>query len=225
MKKLVFCALALAAMAQASTGCIIVSDDDDGGSAGILVQASWICPADATGISIAGLPAGSDTTLTPDDFDCADGGADILFDAGDWEILATPFNDIGDEFVTFTSDPFSGVDGDAFPIDFDFPDADGFFQVEWSINGQDPLTECDVVAADGAAIDATLTGPDQLYSTEFACVDGIGVSDPFPLGDYMIDVSVTDGGTAISDPDPFGASLDFGSQLNDLGLVDLNVPI
>ena len=222
MKKLVLTALALAGLAQAGTGCIIVSDDD-GGDAGILVQVSWLCPPDADGIDIAALPDGSDLTLDPDTFDCADPGADILYDAGGYEILATPFNGAGDDFVTLVSDRISGIDGDAIPVDFEFPDADAYFQVEWTINGYDPATECANVGADGAAIDATLSGPDTLYSTEFYCEDGVGVSDPMPLGNYTIDLSVTDGGGAISEPDPFTDTLDFGSQLRDLGVVDLTV--
>lgn len=225
MQKLV-CSIAFLGLMAGSTGCIISSDDDDGGGGGggdgILLNLSWICPVDATGLLVQAVPVGS-TTSIDDNIDCAEAQpAAILYDAGDYDLYVTPTAP-GLSFVT-DFDTFGGVDGDSVSLDFSsFPDDAGYFTLTWTINGEDPAIECANVAADGVSVLATLIGTSTALEDLFDCEVGGGTTDELPIGDYEVDVSALDGEQAISEPDTFTTSIDYGSELNDLGNIDLTV--
>lgn len=224
MKKLVLGTLLLAGLSQALTGCIISSDDDNGGGGGdgILYRVTWACPPDADSITFTATDTASGASLSPDTFDCADGTADILYDAGSYDIDILPEGAAGDFYDQV--DSISGVDGDLIQADYDFTAVgdNGFFALTWTLNGEDASTACDANATPTLGVLVTLVGTGDGTDELFDCVDGGDVTDSYPLGDYTIDVSARDDtNTAISEPDPISTSLDFSDQLNDLGNIDL----
>lgn len=243
MKKLVLGALMTAGLLQAGTGCIISGDDDDGDDVivddgddvsddvsddvgddgtgqGILYQVTWLCPPDAVDIDFTATPVGSATSLKTDTFACENGdvGADIFLDPGSYDIFIEPVGPIG-TFAGVT-DTVDGDDGDLVIRDYaDFPDDAGYFFLTWQIDDDDPAVVCPKIDSAGVGVLATLVGPGDGFDDLFNCEDGVGTTDPLPLGEYAIVVDLL--GPAEDDPvydsvEVDGVALDFGDQLFDL---------
>ena len=238
MSKLVLVSFSLAGLLQAGAGCIISADDDDdvtdrgdgntddsGDTQGILYQPTWTCPPDADTITFTATPAGSSTSLLPDTFRCAEATGDILYAEGDYDIDIQPDNEAGEAFLNQT-DSVTGVDRDLVRATYIFPDSGGFFGLTWTIDGAEPTASCTELGADRLAVDATLVDTSELFTDEFPCEDGQGITDVepagWPIGEYVLDVSLVDAtGTAISDASPIsGVSIDFGDHLSSIGTVD-----
>jgi hypothetical protein len=233
MRKLVFVAL-LSLGAMHATGCIFVSDDDDdgGGGAGFF-DVGWTldpgCPAGATTAQVvsqrvnsAGDPIGS---AIEDLFDCEDGsGITAPLPLGDYDVSVN----ITDES---TNDLFAQSDiaevlldlgGETVQVDFDILTDDAFFSLGWLINGEVPdATNCADALADGVSVIATLSGTTTATDDVFECEAGEDVTDPIPLGDYTISVSLINAAEeAIDVIDAFEESLEVGNEIVDLGEFD-----
>lgn len=218
MRKLVFVAFALVGL-QAGTGCIISSDDDDGGS-GTALDLFWTCPSQADTLEIEAFEVGASTGI-PDSIDCAETQpARILYDAGEYDLYVTPVG--AGTFVT-DYDTFGGPDGSLTELTFDFPEDFGFLYLTWTIDGDDATAaSCSAVGADGGvSVLATLVGTDEATDDLFDCDLGAATTDEVPVGDHTVDVSLLDeNDIPISEPNPIDATVDFGSELEDLGNFD-----
>lgn len=71
-------------------------------------------------------------------------------------------------------------------------DDTGRFHATWSITAGGAASTCDAHGADYVALTSTLAGTAQGYDDLFDCGDLAGTTNPLPLGDYTIAVSIWD---------------------------------
>lgn len=235
MQRLVFHTVLAAGLIQSLAGCIISSDDDDDvvvhgnhGSgdpgAGILWFPDWVCPPDAETITFFVTPVG-ETSAFEDTYDCDDPRPDALaYDAGDYDVEALPEGSIG-PFVSQTDDTLGGNDGDLIEdISFVFTDTGGFFDIAWTIEGEDAATAC--ADGDTVSVVGTLDGVATPYIDDnIPCTDGAAFvpldPDGWPIGDWVLDIALVDAdGNAISEPDPIVTTIDYADQQATLDTTD-----
>ena len=235
MQRLVFHTLLAAGLIQSLAGCIISSDDDDDvvvhgnhgsgdPSAGILWVPNWLCPPDADTITFFVTPVG-ETSPFEDTFGCDETNPDaIAYDAGDYDIEALPESSIG-PFVSQFDDTLGGNNGDLIDdIDFVFTSDGGFFDIAWTIEGEDAETAC--ADGDTVSVTGTLDGVATPYIDEdIPCTDGAAFVpaglDGWPIGDWVLDIALVDAdGNAISEPDPIVTTIDYADQQATLDTTD-----
>lgn len=242
MQKLVLGTLLGASLGLSGSGCIVSSDDDDddgvgdGGDDssgacgasfdGILYNPTWLCPPTAVDIEIVAFPVGSAVSLTPDVFDCGEPQPpDICYDPGDYDIVVTPLGPDGEYASQFAQ--IRAGDGDLVEDDFEFTQDGGFFDVAWTIDGDDPAIACAEIGAVTFEIGATAQSTGDLFIHRVPCEDADTIApddlDGWPIDSYSVDILLADeADVAISDPpDIQGVFIDFADHLSpDLGTID-----
>lgn len=243
MKKLVYAALLLGGLSQA-TGCIITSSDDDGPGGGpgggggdtAGLGVAWSldpgCPAGATTIRIA-ADDGSGALPFEDLTDCsAEGVFDVTdLPLGTYDVWIEVIDDDGALFAQ------SGIEtvvldvrGDIVEVpEFVVLTEEAFFQVEWALF--DAATEvgltCEEAAVDNVSLTASVIPQDinvDPFDSEWNCEDQAGITHPMPLGDYTIVMFANrPDGAALGATDSFEGSLVVGNEVVDLGLVEIPV--
>jgi len=235
MKNLVFAALVLGGLSQA-TGCIISSGDDDTGG----IHASWSLierlatdpPADnaiACGdagvatIRVTSRPVGGGTDYV-DLFDCIDqNGHTAALPTGGYIVWIDAL-DSGNGLVaeSFSGD-YTVTSGGTTGADFSFPVDVANMDFTWTLvdAATNAALSCSDVASGGVDVIATPVANQTTFTANiFNCEDGSGRAIDNYLGDNTVVVDILDQ----SDPPlALGTSvertvtLDFGNQVEDLG--------
>ena len=247
MKNLVLSTL-IAAAATSSAGCIFTSDDGGSGALGDIAFTWSLKSTDAGGNTIAaGCPAGADTATLfalaegapvsaafSDKFDCIDGrGTMSDLEPGTYTVWVrlTDFGG-GTRFAESGSQVVQVFDGNVTPANYPELYVDrAFFLVGWDITGR--VSSCAAAAGeDGVAIVATDSGGG-LFDVTVDCEEGEGrqtISEPIPssltgAARYVVSLSLLNGAQqSIGDSQPQpNKSLDYGNELEDLGILPINV--
>jgi len=251
MKKLVNSALILAAIAPLATGCIFVSDDDDGSSGKATVNVTWnllndsdpsgvgTCPPGGK-ISIVALRDGDPTPFRDDGLLCSDGSATAKpYDPGTYTIEVDVF-DANDNLIarseSTTEDLTAGENIDA---TFDIDVANSFFDLSWTFMNEagTQTVSCDPAGGESVDVLGTIAGTTDGADTVFDdCSKGDGGSVTtagFPVAgqtDYTISVSWLgpapdpnhpNDRPAIATANPITKTFDYANQYIDLGNITL----
>lgn len=249
MKKLVLATLLCGGVAQALTGCIIVSDDGSDPDpprprpdaslppppepGEFLV--SWYlvagddeepatCPPGASYVNVYADP---DPGVANDHFtyqyDCIDGeGLAYELDAGVYDVWVELY-DANDNLVAVSdleAEEALALDQQV-PLDFTFSVNRARFGLSWQIEYPDgELTSCEDAGGETVSVLSTLaddsgTGFDMLFN----CRDFDGVTDPMPLGPYVVVTYLLDAvEDVLGESLDRNESLDYGNQIKDLGV-------
>lgn len=245
MKKLVFAALVLGGLMQA-TGCVISSGDDDTGA----FHAQWTL----IGRYAADPETPSDTVLTCDDagvasiavhslpasgldcdpnfagnecvdvFDCIDGNGHTAPLFADTYTVWMEALDINDDpiAISFSSaeTPLGG--GDDIEMDMSWPVDAGNFSLTWTLVdsvSNDPITCTDAGAAGGVSITATpVANQTTFVENLFNCEDAEGMAVDNYLGDNTLVVEILDSqDQALGTSQERSETLALGNEVVDLG--------
>ncbi len=211
MKNLVFVALLLGGLSQA-TGCIISSGDDNTDGS---FQVSWelqsrlsatpgaiTCgDADVVTIRTTSQPAAGGEIV--DLFDCGVGVDETApLPQTDYTVWVNAL-DAADALVaeSFSQDA-SIFDSNPVGVNFSFPVNVGYFGLTWTLvnvtNGGVPTT-CADVGGDGLEILSTpVNGGGTGFDEIFDCTDGSATTTlDMPLDDYTVSITLNDAQTAI----------------------------
>ncbi len=218
----------LGCLAQA--GCIITSDDDDGGDTAQFDVTWSLTEGDAeTAAACPGSTAQvvSQNAATQQQFidlyDCSDGfNATDLLPLDDYDVWVSITDDaVATTFAkSFTQSASLVSDRQLVPVSFTFPVDGGFFQLAWALEDSagSPVS-CADLSSGGVEIDATLVGPNTLYADIFDCTTMIATTSKVPTGDYTLVVSVLDSSDlSIADSEARDELIRYGNDLNDLGI-------
>lgn len=245
MNKLLVSALMLVATSQA-IGCILVSDDDDTGSASVTwatltagedsVARPAACPAGATSAVIFALPSG-ETEPFEDRYLCADGAGTVSdLPAGTYTVwVRLTDNSLVTRYAESSSQIVNVVAGSTATVpEYDIFVDHAFYTVDWDLSVNGSSATCSQISNAGdVAIDAT-DGGGSLYDNEVPCTAGQGgtlaTTAPLPIGSaYTISVSllhVETGaaiGTAPAIPSAEAGILEYGNEYSDLGTVSIDL--
>lgn len=124
-----------------------------------------------------------------------------------------------DSVVGATGDLDFILDGDV-ALDVDLTMDHGFLQLGWLLESEagDPLDCADVVGENGIGILATLSGTADATDTKLNCSDALGTTQPVPLGDLEVEVTVLDAADlALGASDIIPATVDNGNEYVDIG--------
>lgn len=245
MKNLVLSTL-IAAAATSSTGCFFESDDG-GGNVGTIAFTWALKSTDAGGNTIpAGCPAGGDSATLfalregapissafSDTYDCVDGrGTMSDLEPGTYTVWVRLGTGLGESRVAESGSQVVQVfDGNSTPATYDIYVDRAFFLVGWDITGR--VSSCATATGeDGVAITAT-DGGGGLFDVTVDCEEGEGrqtISEPIPssltgAARYVVTLSLLNAqqqSIGDSQPQP-NKSLDYGNELEDLGILPINV--
>ena len=233
MKNLVSSMFVIGALAT-SVGCVIEDSDDPYGD----FEVSWaFVSADApcnliASIDINARPAGTaDTPFTATYDTCASGLLSVELGLGQWEVWAA-YYDASDTLLAQSDAVTATLEADlvTVPINLgDVPFDTGAFSLAWTVNGAAASpTSCNginsmnvhIQGVDGNSVEQTM---------EFACIDGVGETGQWPLGQYEVIIDALDEfGASVITPvqvlDPVtddNPVLGWGNQLFELVQVDL----
>jgi hypothetical protein len=250
MKKLVLTAIVAATASQAA-GCIISSDDDPGGDPIITADirifnegpATTIDCVEGDGIRVNAQLSGTNSGYS-DVYPCNTvslATPPLRSGFGDYDVWVDYINDRGlpaeqaDQWVVVDATETVRVNVQAdLHVDADLTLRHGFFAANWSLSAANgtPITSCDDIPdQDGVSILSTVAGTTQGFEDIFTCEDGFNNPNPtytlpLLLDDYVISVSLIDGGNpplAIgAAPDQNGTILN-GNEYSDLGVVDIQL--
>jgi hypothetical protein len=244
MKKLVFAALVLGGLMQA-TGCVISSDDDDTG----VFHAQWTL----IGRYAADPETPSDTVLTCDDagvasiavhslpssgldcdpnfagnecvdvFDCIDGNGHTAPLFADTYTVWMEALDINDDpiAISFSSPETALGGGDDIEMDMSWPVDAGNFSLTWTLidAASNPQT-CADVGSGGVEVTTTpVLNQATFVDNTFNCEDGEGMAVDNHLGENTVVVSILEEGTdaSLGDSVPRNETLALGNDVIDLG--------
>lgn len=230
MKNLVFAALLLGGLSQA-TGCIIVSDDDDDDSSTFLVswdlqtglvsdsqlQAITCADAGVASIRTVSRPAGGANII--DLFDCVDGQRETApLPLGDY-VVTTDALDASESVVAISSQTEETLfDGNPVGVTFAYPVDIAYFGLTWVLTQGGNTINCET--GDGVSVLSTEVGGSGTgYDEIFDCVAGTGTTTVhLPLQQYTVSISLIDAqDTVLSQADPITERLDIGNEVVDLG--------
>ena len=236
MKKLVFAALMLGGIAQA-TGCIITSDDDDDDTAQF--EITWnltagdtdaaITCADASVASIgviSQLTGGQDWI---DLYDCIDGyNATAPLPLGDFTVWVEAL-DAGDNMIAQSNSQVATLDvgGELVPLTYTFPVDGGFMALTWALwdyDTGDPET-CTGVGSGGVGVLSTVVGSTDAFDDLFDCEDGEGITGKLPIDQYTVVVDILDTADppgSLGQSQPRTVDIEYGNHLHDLGNFDFD---
>lgn len=249
MKNLVSSIL-FAAVASQAAGCIIVSDDtqpiDDLGD----ISISWAlkstnqagdtipagCPVGSDTATLFALPQGADpSNAFSDSYDCIDGAGLIAdLEPGTYIVWVQLTDHAGTtKFAESGSQIIQVVSGLSTPAAYDIYVDRGFFLAGWNLV-RGGATSCAAVQNGGVSILATVSGGANGFETLVNCEEGEGrktITEPIPsaLGGarYTVAISLLNRANppqSIGDAAPLAnKSLDYGNELEDLGIVQINV--
>ncbi|HEU5057495.1 MAG TPA: hypothetical protein VFU21_13265 [Kofleriaceae bacterium] len=216
--------LLLVALTQ---GCIIIDDIEeacgDELDRGACFAISASCPPDAVNLDVFTQPVGVTGALTAE-FSCAAGGA-VLVDPGTYDLRVEASN--AEDDVLFGAEPVLDQTVEELEIvdlTFDFPEGQGFFWLNWTLEmGGSAVTCADVGAADIEVVSTPATGP--ATTDVLPCVYGGWQTRGLDLGDYDVTVTLLDdGGTALGPPsEPIPGELAADSELVALPSVTFDI--
>lgn len=249
MKNLVIAALLSLAPLTLAPGCIIVDDDDDGDgppidepTGGIDVQWNLVSFADAgDGCAAAGVTTievvsdptpGAEGDELRDVFNCDDlGGVTAPTAAGTYDVYLNAWSeDVGSLLVAqsgFQTVDIAGPnDLQSLPVFDVYWDA-AFFSLSWTlVDSANAEVSCADAGAATVSVDGTLQpSGDLVPAGEFDCeVDGEGITNPVPLGDYSVSVAALDTDkAAVGVAGAVDDQLALGNETSFLG--DIVIPI
>jgi hypothetical protein len=250
MKNLVVSTLFAAAAVSLAGGCIFVSDDDPpiGGLGDIDI--SWSlkstdqagntiaanCPVGADTATLFALPEGAPpASAFSDKYDCIDGGGTIAdLEPGRYIVWVrlSDFNGTT-RFAESGSQVIDVFENNVATAPYNIYVDRAFFLVGWDLRapgGSSPSCG-QVVGEDGVAISAT-DGGGGLFEVVVDCEEGDGVqtiSEPIPsrldgTARYTVVTSLLNAaGESIGDSVGVTRTLDYGNELEDLGIVPINL--
>jgi hypothetical protein len=240
MKKLVLATLMIGGLAQA-TGCIITSGDDDPGDGFAQFRVGWTltagendnvatCPPGATTAQVVTTRSG--TSCNPnspgagcfvDLFNCADGeNATALIPLGSYDVFVN-ITDTSTATLfaqSFVQGANLSTDGSLVPVNFTFPVDGGFFELSWTLSDAGGQLSCADEEIGAVSVLATLIDDSSFNDDIFRCEDGSAITGKQFIGDYTVVVSILDelDDSVVQDADPIDTSIDFGNEINDLGV-------
>lgn len=233
MKRLFFASLLCGTLAQAGTGCVVVTEEDpvvDG-----VFDVQWFLTEGPTNEPTAACGDGVTAEIVAKDtfsgeeysavYDCQDfRGQTGLLPGGEYDVWVNIFNgpDIfNDDLIAQSVAPQRAVidiDGSAVPLDFEFP-AGAYISLTWDIDdGQGPGAQCEDLNADGVSVLATLVGPNTAIDDVYNCSDYAATTPQVLVGEYFVTVNLLSGQESLNEAtteDNF--FLEFGNQVYDLG--------
>jgi hypothetical protein len=223
------CAALLCALAQ---GCIIIDDtEENGGSAscptredGACFAITAACPPDAVTYSVIIHPVGGAETLFNPDldvFECGAGASEVV-DPGTYDVRVEATT--AEEDVVFTSEAEMGqevADLDDVSLDFDFPEGQGFFWVDWAITMDGSDATCEDVGATDIEIQEDLTADGTSTTDVIPCVNAGWQTRALDFGAYDVTVRLLDDtGTPLEGAEaPLSGELSVDSELVELSAV------
>ena len=232
MNKLVFAALLLGGLAQA-TGCIISSDDNNETA---YFDVSWnltegpndttatTCPGDT--VEVVSQRVGGTEYI--DLYDCVDGsGVTAALPLGDYSVWVNVRQNETLMAQSFLGTSRLDLDGETVLIGFDIAIDGGFFGLTWSMTDDVSDLTCSEVGAGGVSVLSTLVGPNTATDDIFDCTDASAVTAKLPFGEYVIVVALLDevDDSVLGDSDPRqDLFLTYGNELNDLGNFEFVFP-
>jgi len=232
MKKLVFAALMLGGLAQA-TGCIITSDDDDDDVSTAQFDVHWTLTEGTSDTTAACADYGIDTIQVVSEptsgsqyidlYDCTDGyNSTAPLPLGDYTVWVNAL-DSSDAMVAQSNSEAATLDlgGELVTLNYDFPVDGGFFALTWNlVDSSDNALTCADVYSGGVGVLSTIVGTSDAYDDTFNCEAGQGVTDKVDIANYTVVVDILDEATppgSLGSSEPRTVSIDYGNQLNDLG--------
>lgn len=247
MKKLVNSALILAAIAPLATGCIFVSDDDDGSSGKATVNAIWHLKddgADATcppggKITIIALRDGDPTPFRDSGIACDSGSATAdPYDPGTYTFEVDVL-DANDNLIarSETSDPLVLNAGDNDDANFDIDIANGYFDVSYNLQNADGSpTSCAALAPKTVSVLGTIAGTQDATDVVIDnCSEGeapnVKTVGGYPVAgptDYVLSFAIildkdcTDN-CAVGDAPDLNETFDYANEFIALNTVDIKL--
>lgn len=232
MKKLVFAALMLGGLAQA-TGCIITSDDDDDDVNTAQFDVTWNLTEGDSETAAACADYGIETIQVVSEptsgsqyidlYTCSTGfDATAPLPLGDYTVWVNAL-DAGDNMIAQSNSQAATLDlgNELVPLTFTFPVDGGFFALTWTLVDDatnDPVTCTEVGAAGGVDVLATIVDTTTAFDDIFDCEDGEGVTAKVDVADYTVVVNVLNANEeALGTSNPRTVSIDYGNELEDLG--------
>ncbi len=229
MKNLVFAAILLGGLSQA-TGCII-SSDDSSSDGSFLVSWDLQSRLAATPGAISCTDAGVTTIRTTsqpvgggmivDLFDCGVGVDETApLPQTDYTVWVDALDSANALVAESFSQDASIFDTNPVGVNFSFPVNIGYFGLTWTlVNSGSPVT-CADVGGDGLSILSTgVNGGGSGIDEIFDCTDGTATTtSDLPLDDYTVSITLIDANDQpLNTPENKSTSLDYGNQLQDLG--------
>lgn len=231
MNKLVFAALMLGGLSQA-TGCIITSDDDDPAAQ---LSVNWQltstggdpCPPNGS-VEVVSQRSGGAEFI--DIYDCVAGeGVTAPLPLGTYTVWVNVITE--DDLLwaqSFATDVTLDLEGEVVPLNFDILTDEGYLFATWTLTEEvtnDPLT-CAEVGANGVSILSTLVDSGGMgYDDIFACEDGEGTTSPLPIGDYTVVTTLLDDNDAsLGSSEARDVAITYGNELVDLGNFEFEFP-
>jgi len=229
MKNLVFAALLLGGLSQA-TGCIISSDDSSSDGSFLVswdLQTRLAASPGAISCADAGVTTIRTTSqpvaggMIVDLFDCSVGVDETApLPQTDYTVWVDAL-DSADALVaeSFSQDA-SIFDTNPVGVDFSFPVDIGYFGLTWTLTRDGVQETCADEGGDGLEILSTpVNGGGTGFDEIFDCSDGSATTtSDLPLDDYTVSITLIDANDQpLNNPENKSTSLDYGNQLNDLG--------
>lgn len=221
----------LALAAALAQGCIVIDDTDEQGKAscperesGACFAVSAACPTDAVSLTVYTQPVGVSGAFM-DEFDCT-GGAAVVVDPGTYDVRVEATTAEGD--VVFGAEPFADqevADLEDRPLDFDFPEGEGFFWLDWVIkNDAGDTLACDDIGAVELEVESSPTSGGSALTDVLHCAYGGWQTSGLELGEYDVRVSLLDdAGSVIGQTDPILSDLGGDAELVEIPAITFTV--
>lgn len=183
------------------------------------------CPA---GASSARVHVGNADRFYEQDFACgALGGTLAYVTAGTYDVSVRFTDDGGTRYAESPAQPVTVVANNPVTVDIDVFVDHGFYAVGWTLRAVGgAAVPCSGVAGENGVV-MTATSA-LLLDSVVDCEDGDGdraMTRPLPLGNYSLLLSIVDGADQVlgSSLTINPGALDYGNQIVDLGLVDIQL--
>jgi hypothetical protein len=210
----------LALAAVLAQGCIVIDDTEvvcPERNNGACFAITATCPDDAVALRVFTQPVGVSGAFM-DEFDCT-GDAAVQVDPGTYDVRVEATTAEGD--VIFGSEPFADqevADLEDRPLDFEFPEGEGFFWLDWTIvdDGGTALACEDIGAVDVEIVSKPTSGGSGLTDI-LHCAYGGWQTRGLELGEYDVQVSLLgEGGGVLRTVEMFLGELGGDSELVEL---------
>lgn len=206
----------LAALAPA---CIIVDDTDENADCpvrddGACFAVTADCPPDAVTYTVFTQPVGAEGSFA-DPFECGVGSA-VVVAAGTYDVRVEATTAEGD--VVFGAEAVTGqevADGDDVPLDFEFPEGEGFLFLNWTIEQGGAAVDCEDLGAVSLEVESTLVEAGTSTTDVLPCSHGGWQTRGLELGEYDVTVTLLGEDDLVIAPasDPIPAELAADAEL------------
>lgn len=242
MRTFIKTALLCAVLTQAGTACIASSSSGSGegnvDTDGTALQIMWNlvegaantvaeCPAATARIGAEPIDDGDDFLGDGDeiytDFDCTS----TMGTLGDMPpgtyLVWVELLDEADEMVAQSgSQEIEIRDGEGAFLEYTLSVDHGSIGLQWRITGDTGPLTCAEAGAVGIWVVSTREGTGEKFYDSLTCIDGAGGTRGLPIGNYEVEISLLDErNIAIGQPVSLRAAIEFGSDYEDLGEVEL----